>query len=169
MYFLFEFQKPEKRVAKGGGGGGSVLILFHTRILEKFICHLYIKQYFMCYKFKSVHFKSHVTPPCLSVRFMLHALFSDLIKHHVQTLFYPLKTISCFGATLPLPSAPPPLPHPSSFSDSSSKACRDMKPLVFKRDNDSKVTLIVDSHLEHGPIFNVNITSSFMHKMTCDY
>ena len=37
----------------------------------------------------------------------------------------------------PLPSlwAPPPLP--SSFSDSSPKACRDMKPLVFKRDNNN--------------------------------
>ena len=113
MYFPFEIQKPEKRVAKGGGGGGSVLILFHTRILEKFICHLYIKQYFMCYKFKSVHFKSHVTPPCLSVRFTLHVLLSGLIKHHVQALFYPLKTMSCFSATLPLPSSPPfPCPSP---------------------------------------------------------
>ena len=29
-----------------------------------------------------------------------------------------------------------------------------MKPLVFKRDNNnSKVILIIDSHLEHGPIF----------------
>lgn len=111
----------------------------------------------MCYKLKSVHFKSHVTPPCLSVRFMLHALLSGLIKHHVQALFYPLKTVSCFGATLPLPSSPPfplPLPLPSSFSDSSPKACRDMKPLVFKRDNNnSKVILIIDSHLEHRPTF----------------
>ena len=97
-------------------------------------------------------------PPCLSVRFMLHALLSGLIKHHVQALFYPLKTMSCFGATLPLPSSPPfplgPPPLPSSFSDSSPKACRDMKPLVFKRDNNnSKVILIIDSHLEHRPTF----------------
>ena len=97
-------------------------------------------------------------PPCLSVRFMLHALLSGLIKHHVQALFYPLKTMSCFGATLPLPSSPPfplgPPPLPSSFSDSSPKACRDMKPLVFKGDNNnSKVILIIDSYLEHGPIF----------------
>ena len=34
MYFQFEIQKPEKRVAKGGGGG-SVLILFHTQIFRK--------------------------------------------------------------------------------------------------------------------------------------
>ena len=133
MYILFKIQEPEKRVAKGGG--------WVRRSPDSVSDSVSVS----------------VTPPRLSVRFTLHALLSGLIKHHVQALFYPLKTMSCFGATLPLPSSPPfPLltPLPSSFSDSSPKACRDMKPLVFKRDNNnSKVILIIDSHLEHGPIF----------------
>lgn len=134
MYILFKIQEPEKRVAKGGGGWGR-------RSPDSVSDSVSVS----------------VTPPRLSVRFTLHALLSGLIKHHVQALFYPLKTMSCFGATLPLPSSPPfplPTPLPSSFSDSSPKACRDMKPVVFKRDNNNnKVILIMDSHLEHGPIF----------------
>ena len=115
----------------------------------------------MCYKLKSVHFKSHVTPPpplpfckvhasCITFRLNQASCTSPFLPSENHVLFW------CHTPPSLLPSLPSggPPPLPSSFSDSSPKACRDMKPLVFKRDNNnSKVILIIDSHLEHRPTF----------------
>ena len=166
MYFLFEFQKPEKRVAKGGGRecpdsvSHSNFRKIHMSFVHQTVFH--VLQIQKCTLQISCH------PPLPFCKIHASCIIFRLNQGSCTNPFLPSENHILFWCHTP-PSLWPPPPHPSSFSDSSSKACRDMKPLVFKRDNDSKVTLIVDSHLEHGPIFNVNITSLFMHKMTCDY
>ena len=66
MYFLFEIQEPEKRVAKGGRGRGSLDSVSHSNFRKTRMSFVHHSRYFMCYKFKSVHFKSRVNPPPLA-------------------------------------------------------------------------------------------------------